>query len=175
MLKGKQTCLRPLEPDDLDSLYNWYNDPEYCYWVSGSWPPVTMLRREEIQRMMYEEDEHRYALTDLKGQLIGSIGFDQVNISARSARIYIGIGCKEHWNKGYGTDALSVFIHYLFDHWNFRRLTAETWQKNQRALCCYQKLGFVIEGNLREAYYVDGQYYDAIILGLLKQDFKPPA
>ena len=171
MLKGKLTCIRPLESDDLEKLYHWYNDPDYCYWVSGCWPPVSMLRREELERIMYEEDEHRYAIIKPDGQLIGSIGFDQVNITARSARIYLGIGCQEHWGKGYSTDALTVFVRYLFNQWNFHRLSAETWQKNLRALACYQKLGFIIEGTLREAYYVDGQYYDAIILGLLKQDF----
>ncbi len=123
-----------------------------------------------MERMMYEEDEHRYAITAQSGELIGTIGFDQVNFPARSARIYIGIGSKEHWNKGFGFDALSVFVHYLFSQWNFHRLTAETWEKNQRALTCYRKLGFVVEGTLREAYYVDGRYYDAFILGLLQRD-----
>ena len=108
---------------------------------------------------------------DAQGLPIGSVRFDQVNITARSARIYIGIGIKEYWGKGFGSEALALFINYLFRQWNFRRLTAETWQKNTRALACYQKLGFKAEGNLREAYYVDGNYYDALVLGLLKRDF----
>ncbi|NLI91144.1 MAG: GNAT family N-acetyltransferase [Peptococcaceae bacterium] len=171
MLKGKITTIRPLETDDLDLLYEWYNDQEFSYWVSGNWPYATLMRREEIERKMYEEDEHRYAVTDHQGNLIGSVGFDEVNIPARSAKLYIGIGSKECWGKGYGTDALQVFIRFLFNQWNFHRLCAETWQENVRALSCYQKLGFIVEGNLREAYYIDGNYYDAVILGLLKRDF----
>jgi RimJ/RimL family protein N-acetyltransferase len=132
---------------------------------------ATLLRREEFEQKMYEDDLHRYAITDLEGELIGTVGFDDVNIPARSARIYIGIGLKTYWGQGFGCDALQTFIRYLFHQWNFHRLTAETWQNNSRALSCYQKLGFMIEGTLREAYYIDGKYYDSIILGLLQRDF----
>ncbi|MGI6449619.1 MAG: GNAT family N-acetyltransferase [Desulfitobacteriia bacterium] len=171
MLSGKLTRIRPLELQDLDLFYEWYNDYEFSYWVCGNWPLATFLRRDVIEQRMFEEDEHRYTILDAQDQTIGTIGFDQVNLTARSARIFIGIGVKEYWGKGYGSEALSLFINYLFRQWNFRRLTAETWQNNTRALSCYQKLGFKIEGNMREAYYIDGNYYDALVLGLLKPDF----
>ncbi|RNC28777.1 MAG: Spermidine N(1)-acetyltransferase [Candidatus Dichloromethanomonas elyunquensis] len=171
ILKGKITTVRPLETDDLDLLYEWYNDQEFSYWVSGNWPCATLLRRDEIERKMYEEDEHRYAVTDQDGSLIGTVGFDAVNIPARSARLYIGIGSRKHWSQGYGSDALQVFLRFLFRQWNFHRINAETWKENKRALACYQKMGFVREGCLREAYYINGKYYDAVILGLLQGDF----
>lgn len=174
MLSGKAVKIRPLEIEDLDQIYDWYNDQDFGYWVCGNWPMATLLRREEIERKFYEEDENRYAITDHQDNLIGTIGFDQVNIPAQSARLYIGIGDPQYWGKGYGFDSLDLFISYLFKQWNFRRLTVETWQENTRALGCYEKLGFVKEGQLREAYYIDGRYYDAIILGLLKPDYCIP-
>jgi len=171
MLNGKLTYIRPLGVNDLDILFDWYNDNEFSYWISGNWPLTTLLRQEEIEQKLYEEDDHRYGICNLEGTLIGTVGFDQFNIPARSARIFIGIGLKEFWGQGYGEDALNVFLRFLFNQWNLHRITAETWQNNTRALRCYQKLGFCIEGNLREAYYIDGQYHDAIVLGLLKRDF----
>lgn len=171
MLKGNLTYIRPLEISDLDDLCNWYNNHEFSYWVSGNWPLTTLLRREEIEQKFYDEDDHRYAITDLTGNIIGSIGFDQFNIPARSARIYIGIGSKEYWGNGYGRDALNSFLHFLINQWNVHRITAETWCENKRAISCYQALGFMIEGQLREAYYIDGKYHDGLILGLLAKDF----
>lgn len=174
MLRGKLTEIRPLEIDDLDLLYEWYNDHDFGYWVCGNWPMATFLRREEIERKFYEEDENRYAIIDHLGDLIGTIGFDQANIPAQSARLFIGIGNQEYWGKGYGSDALAVFIQYLFRQWNFRRLMVETIDVNSRAIACYEKLGFVKEGHLREAYYIEGQYHDAVILGLLKSNYCNP-
>lgn len=169
-MQGLLTRIRALEPEDLDTLYEWYNDQEFTYWVSGSWPLLALLRREEFERKFLDEDPNRYAITDLEGNLIGTIGFDEVNITARTARLYIGIGQKDLWGKGFGSDALKTFINHLFIRWNFRRLTVEFWEGNQRALSCYTSLGFVEEGRLREAYYIDGKYYDAVIMGLLKKD-----
>jgi ribosomal-protein-alanine N-acetyltransferase len=170
-MNGNLTKIRPLELNDLETLYEWYNDPEFSYWTSGSWPMITMLRREEFEQKFYDEDLNRYAVIDIQGNLIGTIGFDQVNIPARSARLYLAIGLKDLWGKGYGTDCLTVFINYLFNQWNFRRLTAETWDGNERALNCYTNLGFVVEGKMREAYYINGTYRDGILLSLLKKDF----
>ncbi|NLP44954.1 MAG: GNAT family N-acetyltransferase [Peptococcaceae bacterium] len=171
MLVGEKTLIRPLEINDLDDLYDWYNESNFTYWVCGNWPLASLLRRDYIENNFYENDDYRYSILDMDKNLIGSIGFEQVNTPARSAKLYIGIGKSEYWGKGYGYDAMNTFINYLFNQWNFRRLTVETWEKNIRAIKCYEKLGFVIEGKLRQAYYVTGKYYDAIIMGLLKSDF----
>ncbi|KUO62753.1 MAG: acetyltransferase [Gracilibacter sp. BRH_c7a] len=171
-MQGRITRIRSLEANDLDSLYQWYNNHEFSYWVSGNWPLLTLLRREEFEQKFYDEDLNRYAITNIEDEIIGTIGFDEVNIPARSARLFIGIGPKELWGQGYGTDSLRTFINYLFNQWNFRRLTVEIWAGNLRALSCYTSLGFVEEGRLREAYYIDGKYYDGIILGLLKKNYQ---
>lgn len=171
-MQGKITRIRSLELNDLDTLYEWYNDNDFSYWISGNWPLITLLRREEFEQKFFEDDENRYGIVNTKGNLIGTIGFDQVNIPARSARLYIGIGQKDLWGQGYGTDALRTFINYLFNQWNFRRLTIEIWEGNQRALSCYTNLGFIEEGRLRQAYYIDGKYYDGVLLGLLVDEYQ---
>ena len=38
MLKGLKTSIRPIEEDDIDVLYSWYNDEEVNLWSSGAWP-----------------------------------------------------------------------------------------------------------------------------------------
>ncbi|WP_130297313.1 GNAT family N-acetyltransferase [Fictibacillus sp. BK138] len=42
---------------------------------------------------------------------------------------------------------------------------------NERAIKAYQKLGFMIEGTLREDLYFNGNYHDNILMGLLKRDY----
>ncbi len=171
MLTGSLTRIRPYDPADLDELYSWYCDQEYAYWVSGSWPLAYLLRRDDFEHEYIDSDPHRYVIADLEDNPIGTVGFDQVNTPARSARIFIGIGRKELWGNGFGKDALRSFIRFMFKQWNFNRITAETWELNRRAISCYESLGFKTEGCLRQAYYVDGKYYNAIVLGLLQHEF----
>jgi len=42
---------------------------------------------------------------------------------------------------------------------------------NLRAIRAYQKCGFVIEGREREAAFVDGAWYDDVIMGILDNEY----
>ena len=170
MLTGTRTIIRPLEPGDLDTLYTWYLDTEFTWWLSGNWPERMLMRREDIEQFFYTEDPFRYAVLDNTGDFIGTIGFDQHNIPARSVRLFLGIGDKTYWNRGYGTDALVTFCRFLFEQWNFHRLSLDTWAGNLRALRCYEKAGFRREGVLRDAFYMNGNYCDGIVLARLSED-----
>lgn len=176
MLHGKRISIRPLEEDDIEGIYNWYNDQEFNLWASGAWPLNTLKSKEEIaQKFLDQSDgEHRYAILNEELEIIGSLGFRNHNIPARSAVVYINIGLSNYWSKGYGTEALAVFVNYLFSQWNFHRLSLDTWDGNTRAIRSYEKVGFKIEGKQREACYVLGEYHDAILMGLLKQDYTTP-
>jgi RimJ/RimL family protein N-acetyltransferase len=173
MLQGKKIGIRPLEEEDIAEIYTWYNNQEFNLWASGAWPLNTLLSKEELAQKFLDQPrgEHRYAVLDEEKQVIGTIGFREHNIPARSAVLFVNIGISEYWGKGYGTEALQIFLRYLFQQWNFHRLTLDTWDGNKRAIRTYEKAGFKIEGRLREACYVLGEYRDAVIMGLLEQDF----
>lgn len=173
MLQGAKTWIRPLEEDDLDNLYLWYNDQEYNLWASGSWPLNTLLSKEDLLNRFFIEtgDRKYYGILDDQQNLIGTIGFGDLNIPARSAVLFMGIGNKEYWGQGYGSDALITFLAFLFKQWNFHRISLDTWDGNIRALKTYQNAGFKIEGRQRQARYVSGEYRDSILLGLLQTEF----
>ncbi|CAA7601836.1 Gcn5-related N-acetyltransferase (GNAT) domain protein [Acididesulfobacillus acetoxydans] len=179
MLQGKKTSLRPLEETDLEVLQAWYNDQEVNFWANAAWPLSTMFNKDALAERIFQsgeagaglKDEYRYAILTDDKKMIGYTGFRQMNIPARSATLFITIGDKAYWSRGYGSDALFTLAQYLFRQWNFYRLQLDTWDGNVRALKAYQKVGFRIEGRLREARYVLGQYRDAVLLGMLQKDF----
>lgn len=173
MLKGHKTFIRPLEEDDLDILYQWYNDQEVNYWSSGAWPLNTLQSKEQLAVKFLDgsPDTYSYAILDENSEHIGVIGFKEVNMPGRSCAIFIVIGNKKYWGKSYGTDALITFIRFLFGQWNFHRISLDTWEQNIRAIKAYEKAGFKIEGRQREARFVLGNYHDAILMGLLRDEF----
>ena len=173
MLKGQKTWIRPLEEDDIDLLYQWYNDQEVNLWSSGAWPLNTLLSKDQIAVKFLDgsPDTYRYAILDENNLLIGTTGFKEVNIPCQSATLYVVIGNKAYWSHGYGTDALITFVRFLFTQWNFHRISLDTWDENLRAIKAYEKVGFKIEGRQREARFVLGNYHDAILMGLLREEF----
>ncbi len=173
MLEGKRTFLRPLEPDDIPIFQRWYNNQEVNYWANAAWPLSTMISEDEIEERFFvpNRDSRRFTILNENKEPIGTTGFRDTNIPARSAVLFIVIGEKEYWDRGYGSDALKVLIDHLFLQWNFHRLSLDTWDGNQRALRAYEKLGFQIEGRLRQARFVMGEYRDAIIMALLRDEY----
>jgi len=173
MLNGQQTSIRPVEEADMETMYQWYNDQEVNFWSSGAWPLNTLLSKEQLTVKFLDElpDTYRFAILAENELLIGTIGFKEVNIPAQSATLFIVLGNKTYWGKGYGTDALITFSRFLFTQWNFHRISLDTWDGNIRAIRVYEKVGFKIEGRQREARFVLGKYHDAILMGLLREEF----
>lgn len=176
MLQGKKIRIRALEEEDIGVIHNWYNDQEFNLWASGAWPLNTLKSKEELAEKLLDQSDggHRYAILNEELAVIGTIGFRDLNIPARSAVVYVNIGLREYWGKGYGTESLMIFVKYLFCQWNFHRLSLDTWEGNNRAIRAYEKVGFKIEGRQREACYVLGEYHDAVLMGLLKREFQLP-
>ena len=173
MLKGSKTYLRPLETSDIPLYHRWYNNQEVNYWANAAWPVSTMLNEEEIEERFFvsQHENRRYIILNENNEPIGTTGFRDLNLPARSAVLFIVIGEEEYWDRGYGTDALKVLISHLFLQWNFHRLSLDTWDGNLRAIKAYEKLGFQIEGRLRQARFVLGEYRDAILMALLREEY----
>lgn len=174
MLRGKLVVLKPLEWEDLEQVHTWYQDPEVLYWSSGNHPDTFFSRydlEEQYEREARGESIRRFMIETHDGTQLGVISYKNMNRQIHSVMIGLFIGEKEYWGKGHGTDAVRAFLRYLFHQHNFNRVELETWAGNERAVRTYEKCGFQIEGRIREGFYVDGQYCDKLIMGILRRDF----
>jgi RimJ/RimL family protein N-acetyltransferase len=87
----------------------------------------------------------------------------------RWLEIGIVIYSPEHWNGGLGTEALSLWIDYLFENLTIERVGLTTWSGNPRMMRCAEKLGMRLEGRMRKCRYYNGEYYDSIRMGILRE------
>jgi RimJ/RimL family protein N-acetyltransferase len=55
---------------------------------------------------------------------------------------------------------------------NLHRVELEVFDYNSRAIRCYEKCGFKLEGRRREAMFRDGRYHDALIMAILREEFE---
>jgi RimJ/RimL family protein N-acetyltransferase len=83
---------------------------------------------------------------------------------------YVGIDiCEDDClNQGLGTEALGLWIDYLFVHTDLPRLGLETWSFNPRMIRVAEKLGFVLENVKRQAREWQGQQLDLLQFSLLR-------
>ena len=102
-------------------------------------------------------------------ELIGEIKFNRLRWFNRKAELGIIIK-KEFQEKGIGKAALKKIIEFAFEKMNLHRLEAEVIEDNARSKKLIEDLGFVFEGELREAKYSKGKYLSVLRYGLLKHE-----
>src|SRR5438477_7347960 len=169
-----EVCLRPLERADLnDSYLGWLNDPEITRYMESGTFPTTMRDMERF----YEEvtgscSQVILAITDAKsGRHIGNVKLGPVHWVHRRASLGILIGDKSFWGKGAGTEAMRMAVDYGFYKLNLRRIDLTVFAEHEFAVRLYEKVGFKVEGRLREHVFRDGQYHDILHMGLLGSEY----
>jgi len=103
-----------------------------------------------------------------EGILIGAIGLI-VNLQHQRAEMGYWVG-KEHWNKGYCTEAASVVVRFGFEQLNLRRIEATHLARNPASGRVMQKIGMRQEGYFRQHIFKWGVFEDLVIYGLLPSD-----
>jgi diamine N-acetyltransferase len=175
MLEGRLIRLRAPERSDLPTFVRWFNDAEVTEFLLRG-PPLSMEQEEGWYDGLLNREGRVFSIVTLDGKLIGNVGIHRINYTERNADVGIVLGEKDFWSRGYGTDALTVLLRYMFDELNMERVSLFADSRNGRALACYEKVGFRKEGVLRHSRWKDGVYIDDVVLSVLRSEWreKPP-
>ncbi len=175
MICGSRVRFRALERSDLAECQKWLNDPEV---IEGLLQIVPLSSDDEenwYQQAMSREREARpLALEVLDGngwRYVGNIGLMNLEWQARAAELGIFIGDKSIWNKGFGSEAVELLLRHGFETLNLNRIYLHVFANNLRARRSYEKVGFVLEGTLREAAYRHGGYLDVHLMSVLRSEW----
>ncbi len=104
-------------------------------------------------------------------QYIGNIELRIDNRIAQRGGLGIAIFNSNHWNKGFGTEAIELLLNFAFSSLNLRTIELEVFSFNKRAQACYKKVGFIETGRKRQAHFIDGQFHDIILMDIFATEF----
>ncbi|MDR2337544.1 MAG: GNAT family N-acetyltransferase [Deltaproteobacteria bacterium] len=189
LLEGKLVRLRALQESDIDKCLAFINDQEVRAFTGASYPfPFSYEEQMEwirSQKSNFAKGCYTFAIDALKPKpsteddslgrgacYIGNCGINVFNNVSRVALISITIGDKNYWGSGYGTEALQLFLKFIFLGLNAQKIELCVNDFNERAIACYKKLGFVEEGRLRRSRFVCGKYCDIVRMGLLFEEWQ---
>lgn len=174
MLKGERVLLRPLREEDFDAWYRAGGENvQIALLAGGDWLPYTetAARRRWEWMLTSSADERINFAIEANGAYIGHIALRDIDRRSQHAWLAISLDA-EHVGQGYGRDAVRVLLRWAFAIQNFHRISLETWGSNERAIRSYRAVGFVDEGRLRQAKWVDGCWEDVVQMGLLRDEWK---
>lgn len=84
----------------------------------------------------------------------------------------LGYVFAEHaWGQGYATEAGRALLEWGFDVMDLNRVSAQTDTRNEASARVLTKLGFTLEGILRENVIVDGEVSDDATYSLLRREW----
>lgn len=175
LFKGELVRLAVAEPETLAPLESrWSADSEYSRLLD--WDPARRFSVKNVQKWIEKQYENEadfaFAILTLDGErIIGGIGLENIRWTHRDCFVGIGLGEREFWGKGYGTDAMRVILRFAFTELNLQRVTLEVYEYNQRGVRSYEKAGFVFEGRQRGLILREGRRWDVIYMGILREDW----
>jgi RimJ/RimL family protein N-acetyltransferase len=168
---GKRCYLSPIDENDSEKYTQWLNDLEVTQYLSAMYPRVINVKNEKefLEKLA---KEHNYAIIDTDtNELLGNCGFTSIDNLNQTSEIGIFIGNKNFWNKGYGTEAMTLLIDFGFKVLNLHNISLRVVSFNPRAKKVYEKIGFNIIGKRRESILKGKERYDMIYMDILYNDF----
>ncbi len=80
---------------------------------------------------------------------------------------------ENYWGRGIGYESLKLWINKMFEtKIELVRIGLTTWSGNKRMMKLSEKLGLKKEAEYRNARIVDGEYYDSVSYGILKDEWE---
>ena len=176
MIYGGRIRLRADERSDLPQFVVWLNDPEVIAGLSAVFPLSQVEEEQWYENMLKTPREEHPMAIDIRTEdggwkLIGNCGLFGFNWRSHSAEVGIFIGDKSCWNQGFGTEAMGLILKHGFNNMNLNRIYLRVLATNPRAIRCYEKVGFISEGRLRQAEFRNGQYVDFLVMSVLRSEF----
>ena len=171
---GERIMLREFEQNDLGEMRKWITDPDSTRYLSDTFVvPQTWEQTETYLRGLLNGDVGGESLVVADRGTLGYLG--QVNLQSidqlsRQGELALVIA-QEHWGKGAGREALDLMLRHAFFHLNLNRVWLKVFPENVRAVRLYESAGFAREGLLRQDAFLEGRYRDALIMGMLREDY----
>ena len=76
--------------------------------------------------------------------------------------------------KGYCSEAVKIAVDYLFLSKDIERVQAQTDHRNVASQKVLEKVGFKKEGTLRKNFFTGGEWRDAYVYSILREEWKEP-
>ncbi|WP_144699866.1 GNAT family N-acetyltransferase [Fictibacillus phosphorivorans] len=171
----KELRIRPIIEGDLPKLWELIykeKEPEWKLWDA----PYFEHKQIPFDEFMWNKDHYvnhdqRWAI-EVAGELVGTVSYYWEHEPSRWLEMGIGIYNPKYWSGGYGTRAFILWINHLFNTLPLVRVGYTTWSGNERMIKVGEKIGMKMEGRMRKCRYYNGEYYDSIRMGILREEWK---
>ncbi|MCK4816029.1 GNAT family N-acetyltransferase [bacterium] len=175
--QGEKIRLRPLKIDDAKKKWREWSDTETRRLLEYQLdlPPVSLVTyTEQLEPACEFKDISKtisFAIETLESEFIGWINMQRGSFTDGVFSFGISV-FREYRRNGYAEEALRLILRYGFNELRHQKCNSECIDINEGSIRLHKKLGFIEEGRRRRTVYMNGDYHDTVLLGLLKEEFE---
>jgi ribosomal-protein-alanine N-acetyltransferase len=170
-LEAESICFKALDLKDAEEIHKYASDEEVSRFIGWKLMHTLNETRDYIEVMINREPAgtHLYASIVLKATqaIIGTAMIFNFDKEANHAEIGY-VFHKDHWGKGYGTEAVNLMNNFAFEKLCLHKIHANVVDANIGSSRILEKNGFELEGRLKDHYFIEEMYYDCLIWGKIQ-------
>ena len=166
--------LEAVSENDAQDLFNLIVDnrsylSKWLPWVDGVRNLEDIKNGIKAAQSMEEQNGMIQSIVRFKGELVGAIGMETLDEVSKVTALGGWIG-EKFQGQGIMSKAFFVIVHFIFETRNINRIEMRCASCNKRSRKIPERLGFIEEGTLKEAEFLNGKYNDVVIYRLLRSE-----
>ena len=166
---GYGVSLGTISKSQLEKLRKWRNHHEIWRWCRQNDLISEHDQDAWYSRIISDSTIKMYTISD-HAQVVGVCGLTSIDLHNRRAEFSLYIG-PEHQHKGHGRACLRSLLRHGFDNLGLNIIWGETFEGNH-AYSMFESLGFLWEGTRRQFYYKAGNFVDAELYSVTREEFE---
>ncbi len=164
-----------MEKSDFETVAHWFQDLEDLSLFDRTLRmPLNQLQTEEIWSDAVSGFQNCgkcwFVIEDDAGQSVGVSGLEAISSINRDAVIPLFVD-KSVRRSGVGIRAGALTLDFAFRQLGLHRITSYYRDDNLSTRDLVNRLGFKVEGTMRQAWFTDGRYHDMVVVGILQQEW----
>ncbi|MBE9523991.1 MAG: GNAT family N-acetyltransferase [Chloroflexi bacterium] len=172
-MDSERLLFKELRKEDVSERYlGWLNDPAVNQFLETRFTNQTRESCEKfVSDMEKDPNSHLFGIFDkVTLEHIGNIKLGFIKTHHQSGQLSLFIGEKSCWGKGYATESIRCITKWGFDVLKLERIEAGCYDTNMASLRIFLKVGFSVEGYLRNSVVSDGQRIGCFWMGIIRNE-----
>lgn len=174
-MTGDKVYLRALEPEDVELLYRWENDPDTWH-VTGTKAPFSKrILQDYVESVgdLFTDGQLRTIICLREAQRpVGTIDLFEHDAVNRRAGVGILVAAPEDRGQGYAREALSLLMHHAFERLGLHQLYCNVGVRNEASLKLFESAGFRRVGRKAEWVRSGDGWEDEFLLQCLEEEHR---
>lgn len=172
--EGSSIRLRAIEARDAEAHYRFNQTDEYGL-LDRMYPPGSLARVDDWVNTKtlagFDGQTYSFQMESLdRGELVGGIATHdcdpRVGIVSYGLHVFA-----EHRGKGYAREAICLVLRYYFQELRYHKANIPVYEINEASKRLHEKLGFQLEGRIRNSVFTRGEFSDLLWYGMTVEEF----